>query len=315
MNSKDFDLNSLLILNAVIECRSVTAAAKKMAMSPSSVTYAINKIRKTTSNPIFTRSKNGITPTTLALELNQRYIKAISLITDGLDFSVSNDNPDVYRNITVSTYTFLELWLSHFVNREQKLLDGLCLNFVNHPVSSEKRIIKIRNHEVDLDIGGLLPNDTSIISHKLFSSKFKALVSINHPTIKDTLTLDDWNMSKHVKWAQILDETLVQEGDANQVEALLKRSVGIRSENSLNSLMICAMSDYITLVPEYLEAFLLQTLPVKIFDLPFETTMTSTIYAHYHRSEKRKEFISLCLDALSFMAPKPEEVEVNISED
>ncbi|MBU9843558.1 LysR family transcriptional regulator [Rahnella ecdela] len=314
MNSKDFDLNSLLILNAVIECQSVTAAAKKMALSPSSVTYAINKIRKVTLNPIFTRSKNGITPTTLALELDQRYIKAISLITDGLDLSVSSENPDVCRNITVSTYNFFELWFSQFVYQENKLLDGMCLNFVNHPVSNEKRIVKIRNHEVDLDIGGLLPNDPSIISHKLCSSKFKALVSINHPTIKDTLTLDDWNMSKHVKWAQISDETLVQEGDANQVEALLRRSVEIKSENSLNSLMICTMSDYITLVPEYLETFLLESLPVKIFDLPFETTMTSTIYAHHHRSEKRNEFISLCLEALAFMAPKSEEVELDIAE-
>jgi len=314
MNSKDFDLNSLLILNAVIECRSVTAAAKKMTMSPSSVTYAINKIRKITLNPIFTRSKNGITPTTLALELNQRYIKAISLITDGLDFSVNAEHPDVYRNITVSTYTFFELWFSHFVHQKQKLLDGLCLNFVTHPVSSEKRIVKIRNHEVDLDIGGLLPNDTSIISHKLYSSKFKALVSKNHPTIKDTLTLDDWNFNKHVKWAQISDEMLIQEGDANQVDPLLKRSIWIKSENSLNSLMICAMSDYITLIPEYLENFLVECLPVRVFDLPFETTMTSTVYAHYHRSAKRKEFISLCLDALAGMAPKPEEVEIVVAD-
>ncbi|MBU9843627.1 LysR family transcriptional regulator [Rahnella ecdela] len=303
MNSKDFDLNSLLILNAVIECRSVTAAAKKMAMSPSSVTYAINKIRKTTLNPIFTRSKNGITPTTLALELNQRYIKAISLITDGLDFSVNSENPDVYRNITVSTYNFFELWFSHFVYQEHKLLDGLCLNFVNHPISCEKRIVKIRNHEVDLDIGGLLPNDTSIISHKLYSSKFKALVSRNHPSITDTLTLEDWKTNKHVKWAQIFDESFVQEGDANQVDPLQKRSVGIKSENSLNSLLICAMSDYITLVPAYLEPFLVESFPVKIFDLPFETTMTSTLYAHYHRSAKRKEFISLCLESLAKMVP------------
>lgn len=306
MNSKDFDLNSLLILNAVIECRSVTAAAKKMAMSPSSVTYAVNKIRKTTSNPIFTRSKNGITPTTLALELNQRYIRAISLITDGLNFSSLSVNADIYRNITVSTYTFFELWFSHFAYQNQNLMDGLCLNFVNLPISNENRIVKIRNHQVDLDIGGLLPNDTSIISQRLFSSKFKALVSANHPTIQDRLTLDDWNSNKHIKWAQIPEETLIQEGDANQIEEIHSRSIGICSENSLNSLMICAMSDYIMLVPEYLENFLVSSLPLKVYDLPFETTMTSTIYAHFHRSAKRKNFISLCLDALNNMVPVPE---------
>lgn len=303
MNSKDFDLNSLLILNSVIECRSVTAAAKKMAMSPSSVTYAINKIRKTTSNPIFTRSKNGITPTTLALELNQRYVKAISLITDGLNFSFNSDVADINRNITVSAYTFFELWFSHFTHHNQNLMDGLCLNFVNIPISSESRIVKIRNHEVDLDIGGLLPNDTSIISQRLFSSKFKALVSANHTTIKDKLTLDDWNSNKHIKWTQFPDETLIQEGDANHVEEICNRSIGLCSENSLNLLMICGMSDYIMLVPEYLETFLVNYFPLKVYDLPFETTMTSTLYAHYHRSAKRQGFINLCLDALKVMVP------------
>ncbi|ARU90159.1 LysR family transcriptional regulator [Pseudomonas sp. M30-35] len=311
MNSKDFDLNSLLILNAVIECRSVTAAARKLAMSPSSVTYAINKIRKTTSNPIFTRSKNGITPTTLAHELNHRYVKAISLITDGLNFSFHSDNPDIYRNITVSTYTFFELWFSHFTHQNQDLMDGLCLNFVNIPISNEQRIMKIRNHEVDLDIGGLLPNDTSIISQRLFSSKFKALVSANHPTIKDCLTLDDWNSNKHIKWAQFPDETLIQEGDANQIEEIYSRRIGMCSENSLNSMMICGMSDYIMLIPEYLERFLVNYFPLKVYDLPFETTMTSTLYAHFHSSAKRKGFISLCLDAIKAMEPEQESSDLD----
>lgn len=307
MNSKDFDLNSLLILNAVIECRSVTAAAKKMAMSPSSVTYAINKIRKTTANPIFTRSKNGITPTTLALELNQRYVKAIALINDGLDYSANAEDPDVYRNITISTYTFFELWFSYYIHQQDNILDGLCLNYVLHPRSNDKRIAKLRNHEVDLDIGGLLPNDASIISHKLFSSGFKAMVSTQHATIKDTLTLDDWNNCKHVEWLQMPDESLVQDGDANQVEELEDRNYSIKSFNTLNSMMICSLTDCIMLVPEYVEDFLTAVLPVKMFDIPFETTKSSTVYVHFHRSAKRKEFIGQCLDALIAMVPRQDE--------
>ncbi|MFG6655661.1 LysR family transcriptional regulator [Scandinavium sp. M-37] len=304
MYSKEFDLNSLLILNAVIECGSVTAAAKKMAMSPSSVTYAINKIRKTTSNPIFTRSKTGITPTTLALELNQRYIKAIALINDGLELSSKGEESEVFRNITISTYTFFEYWFCYFINQQQTQLDSLCLNFVKYPTCKETRISKLRNHEVDFDIGGLLPNDASIVSHKLCSSRFKAMVSINHSTIRDSLSYEDWVNNKHVKWVQKPDETLVQDGNANQIEELHTRDVILKSASSLNSLMICSSFDYIMLVPEYMEEFLIEALPVKIFDLPFETTMTSTLYVHFHRSAKRKSFVSACLDTLINMLPE-----------
>ncbi|WP_189389303.1 LysR family transcriptional regulator [Buttiauxella sp. B2] len=298
MSSRDFDLNSLLILNAVIECRGVTAAAKKMSMSPSSVTYAINKIRRMTSNPIFTRSKSGIVPTTLAMELNQRYIKAMSLIHDGLDFSKKIKEDDVLRTITISTYTFMELWMSYAACSKEKIMGGISFNFVNRPGVNDNRIAKLRNHEIDIDIGGLLPNDASIISQKLFSSPFKALVSNNHPTIKDKLTLNDWNESKHVKWVLTDDETLNQSGDANIVNELTNRNVEICSASSINSFMICALSDYIMLVPEYLESFLGKILPVKFFDLPFQTTMTSTVFVHYHRSARRKQIISKCLSAL-----------------
>lgn len=303
MNSKGFDLNSLLILNAVIECRSVTAAAKKMVISPSSVTYAINKIRRMTSNPIFTRSKNGITPTTLALELNERYVKAISLINDGLDLSTSTEQPEIYRNITVSTYTFFELWLSCYVNNNENFPDTLCLNFVKHIVSKEMRISKIRNHEVDFDIGGLLPNDASIISHKLCSSRFKLMVRNDHPTIRDQFTLDDWNNSKHVKWMQMPDEALVNDGNAGMIEELQNRNVSLKSASTLNLLLICTLSDYVMLVPEYMEEFMCKTFPVRFFELPFETTMTSSLYVHFHRSAKRKDFVGSFLDVLVNMLP------------
>ncbi|MCT4711311.1 LysR family transcriptional regulator [Enterobacteriaceae bacterium H11S18] len=298
MDSKDFDLNSLLILHAVIECGSVTAAAKKMAMSPSSVTYAINKIRRSTMNPIFTRTKNGITPTTLALELNQRYTKAIALINDGLEFSSGCKESEVSRNIIISTYNFFEYWLCHYVTNTENRISNFCLNFVDYPISRETRISKLRNHEVDFDIGGLLPNDASIVAHKLCSSRFKALVSINHPTIHDKLTLDDWNKNKHIKWMQKSDEAMVHDGDANLVDELHNRVVAVKSTNSLNSLMICSESDYIMLVPEYLADFLKENFSVKVFDLPFETTMTSALYVHFHRSAKRKEFVNASLDTL-----------------
>lgn len=300
MNTKDFDLNALLILNAVIECKSVTVAAKKMAMSPSSVTYAINKIRKTTANPIFTRSKNGITPTTLALELNRRYIKAISLINDGLDFSSSLKEPDISRNVTISTHTFLEMWFT-LSSQKSNSLRGLCFNFVSHPLTRDKRVSRLRNHEVDLDIGGMLPNDASIISNKLFASKFKVLVSRNHSTIGDTFTRADWEQNKHIRWSLPADETLIQEGDAHQTDALINRKTGSTTENSLSAVMACAKSDYIMLIPECMEDFLVNTLPVKLFDLPFQTTMSITVYAHFHRSAKRKEFTAACIETLLSM--------------
>jgi DNA-binding transcriptional LysR family regulator len=183
------------------------------------------------------------------------------------------------------------------------MMDSICLNYVIHPRSNEARIAKIRNHEVDIDIGGLLPNDSSIISHKLFTSKIKAMVNINHPFIQTKLTMEDWNTSKHVQWIQTPGESLVLDGNANQMDALLNRNISYKSVSTLNTIMMCAMSDSIMSVPEYLQSFMEKYFPVRFFDVPFETTQHSAIYVHFHRSAKRKEFIGECLDALIEMVP------------
>lgn len=298
MNTRDFDLNSLSILNAVIECGTVTAAAHKMALSPSSITYAINKIRRKTANPVFTRSKNGIIPTTLALELNHRYVKAINLINHGLNVDGETHTTALNKTLTISAYTFLELWFAHSVFKDDGGYGDIMLNFVNHPKYNNKRISQLRNHEVDIDIGGMLPNDASIISCHLFTSDFSVMVNAEHPSIIDDFTLEHWCENKHIEWVQLSDELLINVGDANIVKEMRDRKIAISSATSLTSLMACAYTDCLMLVPRYLEPFLLSTLPVKFFALPFETTMTSSIYAHFHRSAKNSDVVSASLNLL-----------------
>lgn len=51
-------------------------------------------------------------PTTLALDLNARYVKAISLINDGLSVLPDESQEGFSKDIKMSTYTLIELWLS-----------------------------------------------------------------------------------------------------------------------------------------------------------------------------------------------------------
>ncbi len=284
MSNEKIELKSLKILNAVLENKSVTAAAEMLAMSPSSITYAINKLRDITTNPIFTRAKGGVVPTTLALDLNSRYVKAMSLINDGLDIGAQNSESDFNKEIIISTYTFFEFWLSmSLLNKEVLRDEGIALKFVPHPLTQEERTSKLRNREVDIDIGTELPRDSAITVYSLVSTNTVAMVSQQHPKIKNHLTIEDWHSYDHIIWMREEYGMANMLGDAITLKEVREhRNVLVSTTSSLNMMMLCAHSNNIMIVPRFFAEFLKTVLPVNIFDIPFDVNINSDFYLHFH---------------------------------
>lgn len=307
MKNEKIELKSLGILNAVLETKSVTAAAELLSLSPSSVTYAINKLRDVTANPIFTRSKGGVVPTTLALDLNARYLKAMSLINGGLEIAhISESDMGFSKEISISTYTFLEFWLSMTsLNSGMLERDGVALKFAAHPLSSEERINKLRSREVDIDIGSELPRDKSITSYKLLTTNTQAMVSNRHPTIKNKLTIEDWHNYKHLVWFRDDYGKTTLLGDAVTLNELReRRTVLVTSTSSLNMMMLCAQTDNIMLTPRSFTPFLQSVLPVNIFDLPFDVDISVDVYLHFHNQSLSDQYICNLLKEINKLVGK-----------
>ncbi|WMY72704.1 LysR family transcriptional regulator [Buttiauxella selenatireducens] len=284
MSREKIELKSLKILNAVLECKSVTAAAEMLSVSPSSITYAINKLRDITTNPILTRSKSGVVPTTLAIDLNSRYVKAMSLINEGLDITDTNTDSGHIKEIVISTYTFFEFWLSMSLLRNGSLKkEGVSLTFIPHPFTDEERTNNLRNRKVDIDIGTELPKDNSITVYKLLSSNTQAMVSQSHPTIKNQLTVDDWHSNEHVRWTRADYGMTSMVGDAVTLNDVRNyRNILVNTSSSLNMMLLCANSDNIMIIPRMFSSFLKTILPVNFFDIPFEVDIHSDYYLHFH---------------------------------
>ncbi|MGV2470540.1 LysR family transcriptional regulator, partial [Bacillus subtilis] len=59
------DLNLLVILQYLMEERSESLAAKRLAITPSSVSKSLAKLRQWFDDPLFIRSPQGLLPTPL----------------------------------------------------------------------------------------------------------------------------------------------------------------------------------------------------------------------------------------------------------
>lgn len=65
------DLNLLVILQILLQERSVTLTAKWLSISPSAVSKALAKLRVWFDDPLFVRSPQGLIPTPLTLSIEE----------------------------------------------------------------------------------------------------------------------------------------------------------------------------------------------------------------------------------------------------
>jgi DNA-binding transcriptional LysR family regulator len=66
---ESLDLNLLLVLDTVLEERSVAAAARRLHVTPSAISNALARLRVALDDPLIARSGNAIVPTSRAAEL------------------------------------------------------------------------------------------------------------------------------------------------------------------------------------------------------------------------------------------------------
>src|SRR5690242_20766110 len=66
------DLNLLVTLDVLLAEGSVARAARRLRLSPSAMSRALARLRKTTGDPLLVRAGRGLVPTPRALELRER---------------------------------------------------------------------------------------------------------------------------------------------------------------------------------------------------------------------------------------------------
>lgn len=262
-------LQKLKIINAVIECESATKAALRLNISPSTISYTIKNLRKYLGANIFIRTKAGLKPDKTALALQKRY-------HDIMTFNSTR------KEFIISTYSLIELLLADPV---QSVKNNTLFHFITMDACDHKRLSKLKQREVDIDIGGKLPDDISIISKCYLQSDTVILASKHHSSIKEHFTLADWRENTHLRWRRDLGSITSMINGMNAAdELILNRKISWESPNLLTMAYLCANSDSIMIVPEVFVDQLKLLFPLKSFPPPQGLAMQFECYIHYHRA-------------------------------
>jgi Transcriptional regulator len=187
---KQIDLNLLTILKVLLEENSVTKASQKLNLSQSATSHALSRLRKMFNDPLLERSSAGMraTPRALALQasLESILVDIERLIEEPVFI------PELARGtIRIAASDYATTVILPSVLRELSFknpyLDIECYDW--HPETLDR----IKNGELDLGLGIANLDETNEFGYQnLFTEDFVSIVRLEHPIIKQGITLESY---------------------------------------------------------------------------------------------------------------------------
>jgi DNA-binding transcriptional LysR family regulator len=199
---RQFDLNLLRVMDAVMQQGSVVGAARKLTVTPSAVSHALARLRKAFDDELFVYSETGMAPTARAHEVYSDVGKALEHIGAALGrvaFEPSRFSSRVFP-ISASYYSSLVV-LPPLLRRLSSMAPGVALDV--RPNEPERLVAELEEGRVLLAIGqfGALADD--LIRKTVHLDEEAILCRSNHPLCK-----------RPVSWEQALSypRVIVQRG-------------------------------------------------------------------------------------------------------
>lgn len=194
--SARFDLNLVRVLVAIYETRSVTQAAERLALTQSTVSHALGRLRDAYGDRLFARAPQGLMPSPLCSELYARLSESLASIENSLDEA---EHFDPSRSTRCFRFAMSDIGVLFFVppllRRFQEVAPHLEVDIV---ATSEDDAEHLASGHLDLAIGSLPGLVSQTRTRPLFSDHYVCLMSARHPLVGRRMTLDQFAKTRHV---------------------------------------------------------------------------------------------------------------------
>jgi DNA-binding transcriptional LysR family regulator len=269
MDLRKFDLNLLLVLDALLRDRSVTLAAQRLGISQPTVSAALNRLRTVFQDELFVKTSRGVEPTQLARELENVVGEILETIHSGV-LNRTTFQPET----TERTFVVIagELGQSVFVDRVllkfMQAAPRARIRFI-FPDANE-RVAALEDGRADLAMG-YFPQfaRANLFQQLLYSRPLVCVARTGHPALSDgALTTEKFVKLDHVVVAMLSNLNEVVESELRRQG--ITRRVAVELGHASGAGYLLANSDLIAVVPELLAAIYcrsgdLQKWPVPLF--------------------------------------------------
>jgi LysR family transcriptional regulator, nod-box dependent transcriptional activator len=288
MQFNRFDLNLLIALDALVHEKNVTRAAERVFVSQPAMSAALQKLRDYFGDPLLVRVGRDMELTPRGLSLVEPVREALLRIQATLGTQPSFDPATVQRSFTliVSADALLRV-MPLVISQVSREAPGIQVHIEHF---SETTLGRLAYGDADLYLGlnslrlfGLRAFPDTLRQVDLGAVRWVCMAAANHPTVKETLTEEEYLALPHLfGWPS---------GHTVPLEELVRRlmnadiNVQMTTQGLMEIPFLIAGTPLITTLPQPLAASLSRFAPVKLVPLPFLTPDTHEVVIWHKRNE------------------------------
>lgn len=280
MDYRRFDLNLLLVLDALLEERGVNATARRLKMSQPNVSFALSKLRAQFGDELLLRSGNTMQPTALGQALREPLRQALKVLEVDILAERHFDAQTSDRRFVISTSDVGELvFLPRLMAELARRAPHVTLESRSMAPAQLHRAMA--EGGVDLAMGYFPDLDGSnFVTQKLFDHPFACIARADHPSAVEGWSLDTFLASGHIvvsptgRSHELFEDHLAAKG--------LTRRVQLHSPHFMSVPLLVAETDLISTVPAAVGAIFATMAHLRVIEPPFPSPLIS-IQQFWHR--------------------------------
>ncbi|MGK4000741.1 LysR family transcriptional regulator [Sorangium sp. So ce1024] len=311
MNLSAIDVNLVIALDALLQERSVTLAARRVGLSQPAMSHALTRLRELFSDPLLIRVGRQMALTSRAEAMIPQVAAIVHDLAGLFGGAAPTFDPATSdRAFRIAATEYVELLLLPQLNAA--LAQGgprLALHLL--PLDG-RAVDALRSGEIDLAIGAFPPDSlpSDLRRTPLFDDRFAGLARVSHPTARGLVDLATYAALPHAITSRPRAHGAHGALDGTADDLIAARGVSRREVMVVPHVFllphVIAASDLVATVAARLGRAFSSVMPLRTFDLPFELPPIEIAMAWNGRTEHDPARAWL-RDAVAGAAPRTRE--------
>ncbi len=271
------EVRLLQVFDEIYRTRSVTRAAENLEVGQPTVSIALAKLREHFGDQLFVRVSNNMEPTPLARELELPIRQAIQAVGRVYGHHAVFDPATADRTFCISMTDISQLvLLPKLWAHLRRTSPNVRIDVV--PLSGETAHM-LESGTADLALGFMPQLEAGFYQQALFRQRYVCVASAHHPRIRDSLSLEQYQVEEHATVTSsgtghlILDREVARQG--------ITRHIALRVPNYLGIAFVIEQTDMLLTIPERLAQVLEGRGEFRAFPVPFELP-DYAVKQHWH---------------------------------
>jgi DNA-binding transcriptional LysR family regulator len=281
MNWGAFDLNLLIVFDAVMQERSVTRAGSRIGLSQPAMSHALNRLRYMLKDELFVRTPDGMTPTPRAELLAQPLRNALSEMQLALEPAAFDPAASDRRfALAVNNYAAVVL-APPLVAAVSTAAPAVRLDL--RPSGTLDVVDRLDRGDLDLAVGGLASPGERFAASPLLEDTFVMVMRRGHPASRRKLSaaaiaaLPHLEISSSREDTGFIDRWLAERGCV--------RRVALRAPY-LSAAAILVQSDLVATLSRRIAQEFVRNHPLQLRQPPYDSPRVQTIMLWHRRLDR-----------------------------